>query len=444
MCTQCAATDLIFIAISATEDERSQSLAVSRAWLQRIGAEGPAMKRIVVLGGGFAGLIAAVGAARKLAELNIGKDDIAVTIVNRDPWHAIRVRNYEADLSDVRVKLEDVMGPIGVDIVLGEVTGLDCARREVALRAEARMTALPYDRLIFALGSELVRPPIPGLTEHGFDIDTFDAAAKLSTHLASLPARPDRPGRFAALVVGGGLTGIEMATELAPRLRAIAGSSPVRVILADRAARIGSNMGDGACAVIGEALAALDVETRAGVAIAAVDPRGARLSSGEEIAAETVVWCAGMRAHPLAASLPGEHDRFGRVAVDRSLKVAAAPDVFAAGDAAMVLVDGVHPSVMSCQHARPMGRIAGHNAVCDLVGEALMPLEIGYYVTCLDLGAWGAVYCQGWDRQVAVTGAAAKETKRTINCERIYPPRSRDRGEILAAGAPLTQAPPRQ
>ena len=79
------------------------------------------MRRIVVLGAGFAGLIAAVGAARKLAELKIPRSDIAITIVNRDPWHSIRVRNYEADLSDVRVKLEDVMEPIGVDIVLGEV-----------------------------------------------------------------------------------------------------------------------------------------------------------------------------------------------------------------------------------------------------------------------------------------------------------------------------------
>ena len=120
------------------------------------------MRRIVVLGAGFAGLIAAAGAVRKLAELAIPKDQVSVTVVNRDAWHAIRVRNYEADLSDVRVRLEDVMGPIGVDIVLGEVTGLDCGKREVALRAEGRMTALPYDRLIFALGSELVRPPIPG------------------------------------------------------------------------------------------------------------------------------------------------------------------------------------------------------------------------------------------------------------------------------------------
>jgi NADH dehydrogenase len=263
-------------------------------------------------------------------------------------------------------------------------------------------------------------------------------------HLADLPNRPTSPGRFTALVIGGGLTGIEMATELATRLREIAGTAPARFILADRAPRIGSNMGDAACAVIDQALGALGVETLPGVTIASVDAGGVRLSSGEAIAAETVVWCAGMRAHPLTATLPGEHDRFGRIVVDRFLKVAGAADIFAAGDVAAALVDGEHHSVMSCQHARPMGRIAGNNVVCDLVGEAPIPLEIDYYVTCLDLGAWGAVYCQGWDRQVAVTGAAAKETKRMINCERIYPPRTGLAADILAAAAPVIQAPPRR
>src|SRR5205814_1248576 len=128
------------------------------------------------------------------------------------------------------------------------------------------------------------------------------------------------PGRFTALVVGAGLTGVEAATELAARLRAIANGAPARVILADRSPRVGSNMGEGACAVIEEALRSLEVETRPGVTIGAVNERGARLSSGEEIAADTVVWCAGMRAHPLAAFLPGPHDRFGRIVVDRFLK----------------------------------------------------------------------------------------------------------------------------
>jgi NADH dehydrogenase len=91
-----------------------------------------------------------------------------------------------------------------------------------------------------------------------------------------------------------------------------------------------------------------------------------------------------------------------------------------------------------------MGRIAGHNVVCDLVGEPMIPIEIGYYVTILDLGAWGAVYTEGWDRRVAAAGAAVKQTKRMINCERIYPPLSRDPAAILAAAAPGTQAPPQR
>src|SRR5262249_51018345 len=224
----------------------------------------------------------------------------------------------------------------------------------------------------------------------------------------------------------------------------LAGGEPARVILADRAARIGSNMGDQARAVIDEALAALGVEKRPGVTVASVDAHSARLSTGESIAAETGIWCAGIQANPLVAALPGAHDRFGRVAVDDFLRVPAAPGVFAAGDAAAALVDGEHASVMSCQHARPMGRIAGHNVVCDLVGEAMIPLEIGYYVTCLGMGPGGAVYTQGWERKVTATAPGAKETKKTINRQRIYPPRSGDPAEILASAAPVIQAPPRR
>jgi NADH dehydrogenase len=402
------------------------------------------VKQIVVLGAGFAGLIAAVGAARKLAELSIPRNEISVTVVNRDPWHAIRVCNYETDLGDGRVPLDDVLGPIGVDLVIGEVSAVDCSRHEVLCNAASRSVVLSYDRLVFALGSELVRPPIPGLAEYAFDIDTYGAAAKLGAHLAGLPDCSESPGRFTALVVGAGLTGVEAATELATRLRDIANGAPARIILADRSPRVGSNMGEGACAVIEEALRSLAIETRSGVTITAVTERGARLSSGEEIAAATVVWCAGMRAHPLTASVPGPHDRFGRIAVDRFLKAEDCADVFVAGDPAAAPIDAAHVSVMSCQHARPMGRIAGHNVVSDLIGEPMLPLDIGTYVTILDLGAWGAVYTEGWDRRVTVTGAAAKRTKRMINCERIYPPRSRDAAEILAAAAPVTQTPPQR
>ncbi len=307
-----------------------------------------------------------------------------------------------------------------------------------------RAKPLAYDRLVFALGSRLARPPIPGLDSHAFDVDTYDAGCRLNAHIAALPARAPSPGQWTALIIGGGLTGIEVAAEMPGKLRSALGSGPgaSRVIIADRQPWIGSDMGEEARAIIDEALTALGIETRPGVSVAAIDEAGATLTSGERIAAATIVWCAGMQSHPLTSLFPVERDRFGRVPVDPFLKVKDMPAEFATGDAAWFAIDGNHSCVMSCQHGRPMGRFAGHNVVCDLLGLPMLPLNIDWYTTILDLGPWGAVCTEGWDRRVATIGAAAKRTKETINRERIYPPRSGDRREIFDAAAPIAQAAP--
>ena len=117
-------------------------------------------------------------------------------------------------------------------------------------------------------------------------------------------------------------------------------------------------------------------------------------------------------------------------------------NVFAVGDVASAMIDEHHESVMSCQHARPMGRFAGHNVVADLFGLPMLSLNIDWYVTVLDLGPWGAVYTEGWDRHVVSKGEAAKRAKQTINCQRIYPPLTGIRSEILAAADPVIQRPP--
>ena len=403
------------------------------------------MQQILILGGGFAGLWSAAGAARLLDQRGIAPDRIRVTLVNRDDWHSIRVRNYERDLADLRIPLAKVLEPIGVDRVVGNVTAIDVAARQVVCEAAGARQVLAYDRLVLALGSTLLRPPIPGLLEHGFDIDTYTAAERLQAHIANLATRPPATGRYTAIVVGGGLTGIECATEIIATLRAAsarAGGEAARVILVDHAVRVGSGMGDGACRVVETALAALGVEARGGVSVAGVTPQGLVLAGGEVMPAATVVWCAGMRANALTESLPFRRDRLGRIAVDEFLAVEGQGSVFAAGDCADAAVDGTHRSVMSCQHARPMGRLAGHNVAASLLGEPMLPLSIGWYTTILDLGAWGAVYTEGWDRQVVSTAEQAKQTKMLINRQRIYPPRSGERADILAAAAPAIQTPP--
>jgi NADH dehydrogenase len=403
-------------------------------------------QRILVLGGGFAGLWSAVGAARKLDECVSGDDAVEVTLINRDAYHSIRVRNYETDLSPIRVPLADVLEPIGVRLLLGEVAGIDFDQQTVALDSERGRQTDPYDRLVIALGSQLVRPNIPGLAQFGFDVDTYSGASKLRDHLHALTHSPEAPGQFTVVVIGAGLTGIEAAAEMPGRLRALlAGHNlerPVRVILADHQAHIGSDMGESARPIIVEALTALGVEMRTGVDVASVSPTGVTLASGETIAAGTVIWCAGMRANPLTSLFPVECDRLGRIPVDSYLRVQGMTNVFAAGDSAWSQMDAGHVSVMSCQHARPMGRFAGHNVVADLLGLPMLPLHIDYYVTILDLGPWGAVYTEGWDRRVVAQGVVAKKTKQTINCQRIYPPLTGNRAEILAAAAPMVQAAP--
>ncbi|SCB42341.1 NADH dehydrogenase [Bradyrhizobium yuanmingense] len=400
------------------------------------------MARIVVLGAGFAGLWAAIGAARKREEIGASDRDIEIRLVDRNPYHNIRVRNYEADLAEVALPLPQLLDPIGVSHGLGEVEAVDPARREISLVTSAGAETLHYDRLVLALGSAVMRPDIPGLAAHAFDVDTYAAALRLEDHLVSLGRSAPSPGHSTVVVVGAGFTGIEVAAEMPDRLARAGITGSRRIILVDPNPSVGASIGANARPVIETALASLDIETRLGVRVAAIEAAGMRLSSGEFIPARTVIWCAGMRASPLAATFPGGRDSLGRLLVDPFMRVADVGGVFAAGDVASSVIDGLHPTVMSCQFARPMGRFAGHNVVADLVGLPMLPLRIDWYVTVLDLGGWGALYTEGWNREVRATGAAAKSTKQTINRKRIYPPLSGRKDELFAAAAPTVQAPP--
>ncbi len=135
-------------------------------------------RRILVLGGGFAGLWSALAAARARAVFGA---DLEIVLLNDTPWHSIRVRNYEADLSDTRVTLDSVLAPVGVRRLLGRVTGLDVASRTVTYGFDGVQQPIGYDRLVFALGSRLAWPPIPARPADG-RISPRKAAARRSNN----------------------------------------------------------------------------------------------------------------------------------------------------------------------------------------------------------------------------------------------------------------------
>ena len=265
------------------------------------------MSDVVVVGSGFAGLWAALGAARRLDELAVPAGTVNVTVLSAKPFHDIRVRNYEADLSACRIPLADVLDPVGVAHITAKVTAIDpVARTVTAVGGDGRNGTHGYDRLVLAAGSQVFKPNIPGLREFGFDVDTYDDAMALTRHLARLADGPVTPEQATVVVVGAGLTGIEAATELPGRLAAVFAGRDVapRVVLIDHSPKVGSDMGDSARPVIESALSDNGVEALTGVRVAAVDKHGVMLSSGEKVPAATVVWCAGMRASPLTAQLP--------------------------------------------------------------------------------------------------------------------------------------------
>ena len=221
------------------------------------------MARILILGAGFAGLWAAIGAARKLDEIQASRAAAELLVVDRNPYHNIRVRNYEVDLSDVALPLAELLDPIGVQHVIAEVSAIDPIKQEVTVVTSRGREILSYDRLVLTLGSELVRPAIPGLSSYGFDVDTYSAAVRLDDHLAVLGSLEASPGRSTVVVVGAGFTGIEVATEMPSKL-ARANITDPRVILVDPNPVVGSTIGEAALPVVNEALSALGVETRLG------------------------------------------------------------------------------------------------------------------------------------------------------------------------------------
>jgi NADH dehydrogenase len=322
--------------------------------------------------------------------------------------------------------------------VQGSAETIDAKARVVQIAtAKGTRKTLSYDRLVVATGSRLFRPNIPGLAEHGFSVDQLEDAVALDKHLHSLADRPAMNGRDTVVVAGGGFTGIEAATEMPARLRKIFGEdAKPRVIIVDRNSAIAPDMGAGPRPLIEEALRKVGVETRLGAGVASLDKSGVTLSSSEHIEAETVIWAAGMRAAPLTQQIPAERDNFGRLLVDRELRVPGVAGVFATGDAARAACDDVgNYALMSCQHATRMGAFAGNNAAAELLGVPTRPYHQKAYVTCLDLGEAGALFTRGWERKVEMVGDVAKKTKQEINTVWIYPPKA-ERAAALASADP--------
>src|SRR5262245_43320946 len=370
-------------------------------------------------------MYAARTAARLRDEQGVSPDTLEIVVVAPQPRLVVRPRLYEPAPETMVAPLAELFAAVNIRYEQGRVDVIDSAGKSATIgAADGTRRSLRYDRLVLAAGSFGAKPDIPGLAKYGFTVDQVDDAIALDRHLHALANRPSTVARNTVVVAGGGFTGIEVATEMPSRLRAILGpKSHVRVIVVDRNEVITPAMGPNPRPLIEKALREAGVETKLGVGVSALTESGVTLSDGQSIESATVIWAGGFRASPLTAQVPAERDRSGRLVVDRNLCVAAVPTIFAAGDTAQAATDDLgHLALMSCQHANRLGACAGFNAAADLLGVPLEPYRQKNYVTCLDLGPATAVFTRGWDSKVEMTGDKAKAMKREINTQWIYPP----------------------
>lgn len=392
---------------------------------------------ILIIGAGFAGVWSALSAARLLDQA--GRDDVRISVLAPQPEMRIRPRFYEADVHSMKAPLGELFEAVGIHFIQGSADTIDAQGRSVSYTDNhGQLQRITYDRLILAAGSQVARPAVPGLVEYAFDVDQMESAMRLEQHLVALASRPESPARNTVVVCGGGFTGIETATEMPARLRSVLGEqASLRVLVIDRGATVGGALGAGITPSIVAACEQAGVQWLTGSSVVAVDAGGVTLDNGEYVASHTVIWTVGVKASPLTAQIAGERDSLGRLRVDEHLKVIGQSHIYATGDTAWAAVDDLgNHALMTCQHAIPMGRHSGNNAAADLLELQPVAYRQPKYVTCLDLGEWGAAFTEGWERELKLQGLEGKHLKRQINSVWIYPPAA-DRTQALAAADPL-------
>lgn len=394
-------------------------------------------QQILIIGVGFGGMWTALSATR-LLDIH-GHNQVEVTVLAPQAELRIRPRFYEPEAHRLVAPIGELLDAVGVTFIKGAAETIDVQQKHVVYTDVAGVRQIHhYDKLVLATGSGLALPDTQGVAQYAFDVDQIEQAIRLENHLKSLAELPPSRGRNTVIVAGGGFTGIETATEMPARLRAILGEHvDMEVIIVDRGEKVGASLGAEISQSIAEASDELGVTWRLKSSVVAVDEQGVTLGDGQRIEAKTVIWTTGVRASSLTAQIPGERDGLGRLHVDAHLQVIGQQDIFATGDVAYAATDDLgNHALMTCQHAIVLGRHAGNNVAAQILGVAPVAYSQPKYVTCLDLGGWGAVYTEGWDRQVKLTRQEGKALKTQINTVWIYPPAA-DRDVAWAAADPL-------
>ena len=345
--------------------------------------------RVLILGGGFGGIYAAIELERALR----ARHDVSITLVTRDNYFLFTPMLHEVAASDL--EMHTIVNPLRkmlrrVKTFTGNIETINLERRCVAVTHgfDHHAHELSYEHLIIALGSSTNFFGLPGLKDAALTIKTLDDAIELRnrliTHLEeanSECAAGERQPLLTFVVVGAGFAGVETLGGINDFLREAIRFYPnltpefVRTILISSDEFILPELGNELGAYAQRKLAGRGVEIIARTRVTAVRGGIVELSDGRTIPASTLVWAAGNAPNPLVAALPIAK-KGGRILVDEYLAVKELPGVWALGDCAMIpdrKTRGFHPP--TAQHAIREARCAARNIATEIVGGKRRPFH---------------------------------------------------------------------
>lgn len=343
--------------------------------------------RVLIIGGGFAGLYAAMRLDRTLAR----RSEIEVTLVNRENFFLFTPMLHEVAASDLDIT--HIVNPIRkllrlVKFFHGEVESIDLPGKRVRLfhGANRHEHELAYDYLIIALGSTTNFYSLPGLEENSLTMKSLGDAIHLRNRLIDLLeaadfecAMRDRRDLLTVVVAGGGFAGVETIAAVNDFLREATKYYPhlaedqIRTVLIHSGPLILPELGAQLGVYAQRKLAERKVEIRVNTKVNAVSEKGIELSDGTAIAARTLVWTAGTSPNPILAQLPCQKDH-GRLVVNEYMEVPGWPSVWALGDSAVVPDQRTgRPYPPTAQHAMRQGKILAKNVEAAIVGGSPKP-----------------------------------------------------------------------
>jgi NADH:ubiquinone reductase (H+-translocating) len=356
-------------------------------------------QRVLVLGGGFAG----IGAAQKLK-----KSDVDVVVVDKHDYHTFQPLLYQVatgllEQPAVGHPIRDLFhGQDNARVHQDEVTTIDLDARRVTF---SELDPLSYDYLVLGLGAEVNFFGVEGAADHAFPLYTLADAVRLKNHVLRAWEEADRKpgviedGALNVVVVGGGPTGIETAGALAELYNGVfrndypdIAPEQAKIILVEAGPELFPMFKEDIRAYTEKALAKRGVEVMTGEVVESITPLRITLKSGTVLPAHTLVWGAGLQGNALVQSLGLELERGNRIGVDSELRIPAHPEVYAVGDVAAITdqkTNQVLPQLGSV--ALQSGEHAGQTIANRIAGKETKPFKYHDKGTMATIGRGSAV-----------------------------------------------------